>query len=275
MDVPNLSNCVHSIPLEVFYRLIWVADAFTGVGSEIGCKMSKMVGFRWPILMSSHGREVSGYIVNASFGKLERNSMHTASFVNHCLYVGKKNAKEGTTEIYPIFINSNYSPYFLLVSFHQSSKSLTIPHFQPNFQIRGSVQIWKSKYSKCLDYPNYSVFVSTLDMNVICVDSRIVLACKEDCLIVTAISSLFEARTIWGLHCIHIVWRNIRSECHNTKRKGNATMDSVFPYDNQKLPLNDGTTYSLPAIHWILPRICLVLVGLVRIRDSTGRRYVN
>ena len=60
----------------------------------------------------------------------------------------------------------------------QSSKSLTIPHFQPNFQIRGSVQIWKSKYSKCLYLLNNSVFVSALDMNVICVDGRIVLASK-------------------------------------------------------------------------------------------------
>lgn len=30
----------------------------------------------------------------------------------------------------------------------QSSKSLTIPHFQPNNQIGSPVQIWKSKYSK-------------------------------------------------------------------------------------------------------------------------------
>lgn len=42
----------------------------------------------------------------------------------------------------------------------------------------------------------YSVFVSALHMNMICVDGSKVLASKEDCLIITAISSLFEPRTV-------------------------------------------------------------------------------
>lgn len=79
---------------------------------------------------------------------------------------------------------------------YQSAKSLTIPHFQPNFQIHGPVQIWKSKNSKCYYLLNYSVFVSALHMNMICVDGSKVLASKEDCLIITAISSLFEPRTV-------------------------------------------------------------------------------
>ena len=66
----------------------------------------------------------------------------------------------------------------------QSAKSLTIPHFQPNFQIHGPVQIWKSKNSKCYYLLNYSVFVSALHMNMICVDGSKVLASKEDCLII-------------------------------------------------------------------------------------------
>lgn len=78
----------------------------------------------------------------------------------------------------------------------QSAKSLTIPHFQTNFQIHGPVQIWKSKNSKCYYLLNYSVFVSALHMNMICVDGSKVLASKEDCLIITALSSLFEPRTV-------------------------------------------------------------------------------
>ena len=157
----------------------------------------------------------------------------------------------------------------------QSSKSLTIPHFQPNFQIRGSVQIWKSKYSKCLYLLNYSVFVSALDMNVICIEGSIIIARKEDCLIVTAMSSLFEARIVWSFLCIRIVWRNIRSECYRSNKKVDATMDSVFPYSDQKLPLSVRTPYSMPTIHWLPPHVCLVSVGLSRICDPTGLRQIS
>ena len=92
--------------------------------------------------------------------------------------------------------NSGFRRDFGVCFEFQSAKSLTIPHFQPNFQIHGPVQIWKSKNSKCYYLLNYSVFVSALHMNMICVDGSKVLASKEDCLIITAISSLFEARTV-------------------------------------------------------------------------------